>query len=267
MKAITALFGFDRVDAKLIWNFLKMHIRDKYLGSTLGSVWAIVNPLLFLGVFTFVFGYVYRIRLPGAETTLSYAIWLISGYIPWLASTEGIMAAAMSVVAAAGLVKNMAFKTEVLPISAGVTGFVPLSVGLIFLSLLLLLDGNHVSWHALFVFPVVVLQFGLVISLGFFLSAITVFVRDVGIALPNMLTIVLFATPIFYPIDMMPDIIQAVSQANPFYVISDSYRQSLVYHRIPNLLGLLYLGALALILGLLGLRAFRRVKGYFEARL
>ncbi len=267
MKRLIALVGFDRIDVKLIWNFFKMHIRDKYLGSTLGSVWAVANPLLFLAIFTFVFGYVYKIRLPGAETTLSYAIWLISGYIPWLASTEGLTSATMSVVAATGLVKNMAFKTEVLPISAGLTGLVPLVVGLLFLSLLLIVDGNRLSWHALFVFPIVILQFGLVVSLGFFLSAITVFVRDVGIALPNVIMILLFATPIFYPIDMMPGIVKTISSANPFYIISEGYRQSLIYHRTPPLLGLLYLAALSFMLGVWGLRVFRRVKGYFEARL
>lgn len=267
MNLVTALFGFDRIDMKLMWHFFQMHIRDKYLGSTLGSVWAVANPLLSMAIFTFVFGYVYKIRLPGAETTLSYAIWLISGYIPWLATSEGLMAATMSVVGATGLVKNMAFKTELLPISAGLTGILPLLVGLLFLSVLLVTDGNRVSWHALFVFPLVVLQFGLVVSLGFFLSAITVFVRDVGFALPNVITIMLFATPLFYPIDVMPRLVQVLSKANPFYIISEGYRQSLIYHHAPSMPAIMYLSGLSLLLGWSGLKVFRRMKGYFDSRL
>jgi len=262
-----AVLGFDRKDAKLMWTFFGMTIRDKYLGSRLGSLWVVANPLLMLSLFTFVFGYVFKMKLPGADTTLSYAIWLISGYGPWLATSEALMAASLSVVASAGLIKNMAFKTEVLPITAALTGLLPLGVSLGFLSVLLVVDGNMLSWHAMFGFAIVVLQFALIISLGFFMSAVTVFVRDFAFALPNILMVVLFGTPIFYPLASTPPIVQTISLGNPFYIISEGYRRTLVYHHVPDVVGLLYVAALSLILALAGLRLFRRWKGYFEARL
>jgi len=244
-----------------------MNIRDKYLGSRLGSLWAVANPLLMLALFTFVFGFVLKMRTPGAETSLSYAIWLISGYGPWIATTEGLIAASMSVVASAGLVKNMAFKTELLPVTAALTGLVPLSVCLSFLALLLVVDGNMLTWHAVFSVIIMALQFSLIIALGFMMSAITVFVRDFVIALPNVLLIVLFSTPIFYPLSMTPKFVQAISEWNPFYIISDGYRRVLIYHEVPNLVGLAYVGVLSLVLAFYGLKLFRRYKGYFEARL
>ena len=259
--------GFGGTELRLLWNFLKMDVRDKYVGSSLGSVWAVANPLLLLTIFTFVFGFVYRVRLPGAETTLSYAIWLISGYGPWLATTEAIMAATMSLVAASGLTKNMAFKAEVVPIAAALTGILPLAVSSCLLAVLLFVDGNALYWHALFVIVIAVLQFAFISALGLFLALATVFVRDLGIALPNLLTIVLFATPIFYPIESMPRVMQWVSRFNPFYIISESYRQSLIYHHAPGIFGLIYLCALAALLGVSGLKMFRRLKGYLEARL
>ena len=267
MSPVEAVLGFDRSDARLLWNFFKMNVRDKYLGSSLGSVWAIANPLLLLTIFTFVFGYVYRLRLPGVETTFSYTIWMISGYGPWLASTEAIMAATMSVTSAAGLVKNMAFKAEILPIAAALTGLLPLAVSSGLLVGLLFADGRTLSWHVFIVLVVVGLQFAFIVSVGFFLSVITVFVRDVGIALPNALTIVLFATPIFYPIESMPRIMQIVTRGNPFYIISEGYREALIYHRIPDVVGLGYVAVLSVGLGLVGLKVFRRLKGYLEARL
>lgn len=267
MRTVIGAFGFDPSDVRLLWNFFKMNLRDKYLGSSLGSAWAIANPLLLLAIFTFLFGYVYRLRLPGVETTFSYTVWMISGYGPWLASTEAIMAAAMSVVSAAGLVKNMAFKAEILPIAAGLTGLVPLGVCSFFLVVLLFADGNGLSWHALTVVLIAILQFGFIVSLGFFLSVITVFVRDLGFALPNLLMIILFATPIFYPIESMPRIMQMLTQVNPFYIITEGYRQPLIYHRIPDVLGLVYLAAVSFGLGVCGLKVFRRLKGYLEARL
>src|SRR5260370_35224213 len=81
------ILGFDRADAQRLLNFLKMGLRDRFLGSTLGLVWAIANPLLMMGIFTFVFAFVFRSRLPGAQPSLSFVIWLISGYGPWLATS------------------------------------------------------------------------------------------------------------------------------------------------------------------------------------
>jgi len=267
MKTVLTMFGFDYSDARLLFNLLKMNVRDKYLGSRLGSVWAVANPLLLLLIFTFVFTYVFRLRFPGMETKFSYTIWLVAGYGPWLATTEAIMSATMSVVSAAGLVKNMAFKTEILPIAAALTGLLPLGVCSSFLIVLLFADGNVLSWHALIVVLIAILQFAFIISLGFFLSVITVFIRDFGIALPNILMVVLFMTPIFYPLESLPRIMQIVSYANPFYIISEGYRQTLVHHQMPNMLGLLYLATISSGLGMFGLRIFRRLRGYLEASL
>ena len=261
------MLGFDRKDARMLMAFVWMNLRDRYLGSSLGSVWAIANPLLMLGIFTFVFGYVFRIKLPGAETTLSYAIWLISGYGPWIATSEAVMTSAMSLVTGAALVKNMAFKCELLPMAAALTGAVPLAVSLIFLSVLLLVDGNVPSWHAAWVLPVALIQFLFLIAVGFFLSPLVAFLKDVGYALPNILIIVLFATPIFYPLDSMPGLLRVASEFNPFYVIAESYRQPLIYHRAPSVPGLIYLLAISVGMGIIGLKVFRRLRGHLEAAL
>jgi homopolymeric O-antigen transport system permease protein len=257
---------YDIADARLLWNFFAMSVRDKYLGSALGSMWAIANPLLMLSIYTFVFGYVFRLRAPGTDTTVSHTIWLLSGYGPWLASTEALMAGALSIVNSAGLVKNMAFKTELLPVAGVLTGLIPFAVCSSFLGILLL-AGAGLSWHALLVIPLGVLQFAFLAALSLFLSAASVLVRDVAIALPNLLTIILFATPIFYPLEGMPRIVQVISYGNPFFLISDAYRDALVYHQSPSLLGLLYIAALTLLIGAPGLALFRGLKGYMEARL
>ncbi len=244
-----------------------MNIRDRYLGSSLGSIWAILNPLLMLGIYTFVFGYVFKAKIPGSSTTLGYAIWLISGYGSWIATTEAIMAATNSVVAGAGLIKNIAFKTELLPVASSLTGLVPLLVSICFMFILLVIDKNVPSWHILFLVPLLILQFLFIIGCGFFFSAINVFVRDFGIILPNLLTMLLFATPIFYPTNVIPEFLKIISAFNPFYILADAYRQSMIYHQIPSLISLVYVGVISGILNFLGMRFFHRLKGHFEAML
>lgn len=261
------MFGFDRADYRMIYNFFKINLKDKYMASTLGGVWAILNPMIMLGIFTFIFGFVYKARLPGASTTLAYVIWLISGYGPWLAISEGLLNSSNSVISNTGVVKNMAFKTEILPISSILVSIVPLAVSLCFLMLIMFFDGNLPTWQAFMVIPVIAIMYLFMFGLGFFLSAVTVFLRDVAIVLPNILMIILFVSPIFYTVESMPKPIKILSAANPFYILTEGFRQPLVYHTVSAhlLYGLLYVLLLAVMLYAVGLSRFKKVKGYFTS--
>jgi lipopolysaccharide transport system permease protein len=260
-------FGFNRHDLRLLINLFKMNVRDRYLGSSLGSFWAITNPLFMLALYTYVFGFVFKVKLPGAETTLVYVIWLISGYGPWIALNESIMSATTSVVGASGLVKNMAFKTELLPIAGTLVGLISLSVSLCFLLLLMVGSGSSITWHILFLPLVMALQFAFAAALGLWLAAIAVFVRDVVQILPTLLTAIMFMTPIFYPFTSMPIIFQTISLANPIYQIAEGYRAIIIANQIPDLVGLGYVALVSLVTFYFGLRAFRRAKGSFDSAL
>lgn len=248
-------------------NLFKMNVRDRYLGSSLGSFWAITNPLFMLALYTYVFGFVFKVRLPGAETTFAYVIWLISGYGPWIAMNEAITGGMNSVIGASGLVKNMAFKTELLPIAGTMVGVISLAVSLCFLFGLLILSGSPISWHVVFLPVVMLLQFLFAVALAMWLSAIAVFIRDLVQVLPTLLTVLMFVTPIFYSFESMPEIIQKVSLANPLYQISEGYRSILLGNRVPNLVGLGYVALLSAVIFHFGLRVFRRMKGSFDGAL
>ena len=261
------MLGFVKSDFRLAFNFFKMSLKDKYLGSALGGFWAIANPLFMLAVYTLVFGFVFKVRLPGAETTLAYVIWLISGYGPWLATVEALTASTGSVVGAAGIVKNLAFKVELIPISSAFVGLISLGVSLVFLLVLLVLTGNAPGWHVIWLPLIVAVQFFLIVALGLWFSALNVFARDFSVALPNLLTIFMFATPIFYPLESLPGFMQKISLFNPFFVIADAYRSVLINQQSPGLIGLLGVLVLSMLLFVAGLKAFRRAKGFFDAAL
>ena len=261
------LFGFSPADGRLIINLFKMSIRDRYLGSALGLVWAVLNPLLLLGMYTFIFGFVFKAKIPGAETTFAFAIWLISGMVPYLALSEALNAAASSVISGAGMVKNVVFKSEALPYAAALTAIVPFAVGMIFLFILLLVDGNYPTWHVLAIFPLMILQFAFFCGIALFLSATSVFIRDIIQALSTVIMLWMFFTPIFYTKEMLPGIIQKITFLNPLHQITQPYRDIILYHRLPDLGGLIYLAILALLLNVFGLKYFRKLKGYFEMKL
>ena len=267
MTGLLRRLGFNWQDGRLLLSFFRRSLRDRFLGSALGRVWAVANPLLLLLTFTFVFGFVFKSRLPGVEGSIGYTIWLIAGYGTWLDIVDSILSSTVSVVANTALVKNLAFKTELLPIAGGMMGLVPLSVSLVFLMVLILIQGAMPSLLWLWLFPIIGLQFLFVTGLGLFLSALNVFMRDISVVLPNLLLLLLFASPIFYPIDSLPGIVGKISQFNPFYVIAESVRQPLVYGRSPELWSLTYLIFTSVATFLIGLLCFRRVKGYFDGHL
>lgn len=260
-----SVIGFDRADFRLIINLWRMTLIDRYLGSALGVAWAIFNPLLMFALFTFVFAFVFKARLPGADSSMAYSMWLICGYGPWLANSEALTAASNSIIANSGLVKNMSFKTEVLPIASTMLGLVPLIVSIFFLLGLQITAGDGWKGSLIWLPVVIFVQFLFLSAVGVIIAAITTFVRDFGIVLPTLLMIVLFATPIFYPVEILPSLLRSLMEFNPIYIIASAYRAVIIGNQDVSLISLVLLafcsfGMLAFALGV-----FRRVKGFFPA--
>jgi len=261
------MLGFVPSDLRLLARFVTMSLKDRVLGSGLGVLWALLGPSLMLGVFTFVFGFVFKAKLPGAETSLSYVIWLISGYGPWLAINEGLTAGTGAVVGNAALVKNLSFRSELLPLAAVVAALVPLLVSVTYLAALLAVEGVAPSLPWLAVPGVLLLQVLFVGGLATLLAAINVFLRDIALALPNLLLVLLFATPIFYPIDTFPPYLRRFAAWNPFYLIAEGYRAPLLRSQWPGPTELVALAAVTAVSLGGGLFVFRRLKPLFDSRL
>jgi ABC-type polysaccharide/polyol phosphate export permease len=261
------LAGFDRRDFGMLMNLFRMALTDRFLGSALGLVWAVLAPLMLMGIFCFVFTFVFPSRLPGRNGALPFVIWLISGYAPWLGLSEGLSAATGSVVSNAGIVKNIAFKSELLPVVGAMLGLVPLVVGLGLIIPLQLVSGEGFSFWWLIMPVAVLLQLAFVSGLGLFLAALNVFVRDTALALPNVLTLLLFASPIFYPLSAYPAAAQLILMFNPFYVLAECFRAPILSGTAPALWMLVYMVAVSAALLAGGLWWFRRLKSFFDTRL
>lgn len=261
------LAGFDRRDYGMLLNLSRMALSDRFLGSALGLVWAVLSPLLLMGIFVFVFSFVFPGRLPGQQGALPFVIWLISGYAPWLGISEGLSSATSSVTGNSGIVKNIAFKSELLPVVGATLGLVPLAVGLILVMVLKSFSGSGLNWTVVVIPFVIALQLLFVSGIGLFLSALNVFVRDTALALPSVLTILLFASPIFYPLTAYPAEIRAILVFNPFYVLTECYRAPLLSGSFPPFWMLAYLTLVSAALVAGGLWWFRRLKSFFDTRL
>jgi lipopolysaccharide transport system permease protein len=214
-----------------------------------------------------VFGVIFRTRLAGNESSLAFVIWLISGYGPWLAISEALTNATHSVVGQSGIVKNMAFKTELLPFASTAVAVVPLVVSFAVLLVLLALDGRGPNAAWLIIPYVLVMQFALVTGIGLVLAASNVFLRDIGQLLPNALTLVLFLSPIFYQVSAFPEIVRPIAEWNPFYLVTAGYREPILNGTIPSFTQLAVLTMVAGGMLTVGLWYFRRLKTYFSGRI
>jgi lipopolysaccharide transport system permease protein len=261
------LAGFDRRDLKMLTNLFRMTLGDRFQGSALGLTWAVLSPVLLMAMFCFVFTYVFPGRLANQPGTLPFIVWLLSGYGPWLALSEGLSAATTSVVASAGIIKNVAFKSELVPVVGALTGLIPLTVALTIILLLLAYSGAppSLAWLVLPYSTILLIVF--VAGAGLFLGALNVFVRDTALALPNLLTLLLFASPIFYPLSAYPAALQNVLVFNPFYVLAECFRAPLLNSTLPPLWMLIYMTVVSGLTFVGGLWWFRRLKSFFDTRL
>lgn len=266
-EALFRSIPYGRQDLDYLLRFFRIMVLGKVVGSTLGVAWIIVTPLLMMALFTFVFGFVFKSRLPDADTSLAFVTWLICGYGPWLAISEGVSRATNAVTANSALIKNLPFKAELLPVAGSLVGLIPLVLALIYVSILVLVDGRLLNVSILIVPVYVLAQFTLISGLGLILGALNVFFRDVGVALPNLLIIALFSSPILYRIERFPEPVQAIMQFNPIYLIGEGYRQPIIYGSLPPTWQIATLAAISAVTILFGLFTFRRLRPYFDSRL
>ena len=203
-------------------------LKARYRGSVLGFFWSLVNPLLLLAVYGFVFGYILNPRLGDVEP---YAVFLVTGLFPWIWFSGSLLEGSGSLLANAGLIRKAAFPAEVLPavsVASHLVHFLlalPIVAGALVVGRFL---GHPVGgWGALLLPAVVLLQLPLVAGLALGLAALTAHFKDVRDILSNLLTLLFFSTPIIYPLEAVPEWMRSAVRANPLTPFTLAYQDVL----------------------------------------
>jgi len=243
--------------------FVRRDIRGRYVTSVMGFSWAIIQPVTLLLLYTFVFSYVLRIRLGGSGTTASFALYLFCGMLPWLAFAEGVTRSASVIVEQTPLIKKVVFPSEILPAYVVISGLVMECVGLGILLTAVGLFYRGLGWPVLLLPGIIVLQFLFTMGLAWLLASVNVFLRDVGQLLGLGMTLWMFLTPIFYPAEMIPGPFRWLLGLNPMYYVVQAYRDLVLEQRLPILMNVATLTAMAVLTFVLGYWFFRRSKHAF----
>lgn len=258
-QALRELWTFREV----VWAFTERTVRLKYKQAALGIAWSVLQPLSFLVVFTIIFG---RLGSVTAGTT-SYPAFALSTLVCWFFLQSAVSLGADSLVRDAALVRKVYFPREAPILGAVFSAALDFAVGV---GLLLVLGpwlGTTVSWTILLVVPLWLVLAVLAAGTAMGLGALNVYYRDFRYALPLMLQLWMFASPVAYPLSSVPQEWKtAYLIVNPAAGLLDSFRRILAEGRLPDGTVLAISVAGTITIGILGFLLFKRMEpGFADA--
>ncbi len=236
-------------------------LRARFAGSGLGLLWAFANPVLWMLLYTAVFSFV--LRVPVEAGYASFPEFLMAGLLPWMAIQEGVSRSASVLVDNAAMVKKTVFPVETLVLSVVVAAAVNELIALsVFGAYVGLLGHLRAGWLALLV-PALLLQVLLTFGLGCIAATLTTILRDTSHAVSIVLTVGFYATPIVYPISLVPTRFRPWIEANPVSHLIDLYRRAFTLHAAPEAASLVYLTVVSLVVAAVGVAVFARARPHF----
>lgn len=248
----------------LLYAMSQRELMDRFAGSGLGAVWAVMAPILVIVANIFAYAFIFRIRLNATDTGLSYAAFVLAAMVPWSAISDTLGRATPCVVNSSNLVKQIVFPCEIIPLKIVAASIPTLGVGLTLVIALNAASGNGSIFGALFLGPAAITIFLVMTSgLAFALSAIGVFVRDVKEVVGVFLSIGIFLHPIFYPPESTPAWLLAVFHASPLSYVLWCFRDAFFYGRITDPVAWIVAIALSVLFFVMGWRLFRGLRPSF----
>ena len=242
----------------------RREIRSRFIGSSAGWLWLVVNPILLLGVYSVVFGVVFNARAPSG-LDMPFVAWLAIALWPWLGFSEGILRASESMPQHAGLISKVPMRREMLTISSATASFLLQLVGYVVVLVVMALLGVQLTLagfaNALLVLAVLLLLSN---ALGLIAATLRVFFADIQQVLPTLMMLWFFLTPILYSPEYLPEELQLLVVANPLAGLMTDLRAALLEGQaLPGAATLVML-FVSVVLYLLGLAFFRRMAPFFE---
>jgi len=236
--SIFELFASQWRNRQLIIQLTKRDVVGRYRGSIMGLAWSFFNPLLMLTVYTFVFSVVFESRWGTVgENKINFAIILFAGLIVYGLFAECINRAPSLILSNPNYVKKVVFPLEILPCVAIGSALFHSGISLIVLLGAQLLMNQRLPWTVV-VFPIILLPL-LFATTGFawLLSALGVYVRDIVQTTSILTTVLMFLSPLFYPVSALPKKYQLWLHLNPLTFMIEESRNVLIFGKTPDWTG------------------------------
>jgi lipopolysaccharide transport system permease protein len=245
--------------ADLIYFLARRDVAVRYKQTAVGAVWAVLQPLLLAGIFSVFLGQLTDV--PSGSTP--YALFALAGMVMWLFIANAIARCSESTIASADLISKVYFPRMAVPISAVMAPVVDFVAASLVLIVILIAAGETPTVRILLVPAVFAVAVLVTVGVGLWLSATVVRYRDVSLVVPFLIQVLLFVTPILYPLSLVPDSYHALYSLNPLVGVLEAFRWAVLPDAdAPGLSILISLGTGALLL-VTGLFYFTRAQARF----
>ncbi len=239
---------------QLIAQLTRRELESRYKGSFIGIGWSLIQPLLMLCVYTFVFSVIFQSRwgMHANETRADFALALFVGLITFGVFSEVVNAAPTLIINSVNYVKKVVFPLEILVVVRLFSTLINALFALLVLLCGILIVNQALLWTVLLLPLVWLPMILLTLGCGYFLASFGVFVRDLSAAVSILTTMLFFLTPIFYPLHAVPEKFRFFSQINPLALFVEDARGVMLWGTLPNwpvFLAILVISTLVCIFG------------------
>jgi lipopolysaccharide transport system permease protein len=256
--------GIARLGLSELWRyrdlayfFVWRDIKVRYKQTMFGAAWAIIQPLVLMVVFTFVFGTVLNVETPpGVPKPLFY----YAGLVPWTLFSAAFTGASTSLTGNSSLVSKIYFPRVILPIAAMGSSLLDFVIALSFVFVMMIGYGIGASWHVAWLPLFTLMALLTALTIGLLISALNARYRDVSYAIPYLLQVLLFVTPLMYSSTQIPESVRHLYLLNPMAVVVEGFRWALIDAAPPPGPMTLVSAAIMLLLLVAGLYYFRNAE-------
>lgn len=243
----------------VLWMLMVRDVKVQYRHAALGLAWAVLKPGLLMVILTVVFSHFARFPSEG----FPYSIWVLAALVPWTFFSAALTTGAASLVAHPNLVTKIRFPREILPLAANGSAVLDLGIGMVLLGGLLALYGVPITLYALYAVPLLLILMLWTAAASLLLAAVNVFYRDVRVVTPLLIQVLLFASPVLYPLSVVPEQWRALYALNPMVGIIDGLRRALLAGQSPDPLSFGTALAVSCALAAVAYAYFKRVEPEF----
>lgn len=242
----------------MIDGLVRRELRGRYKGSILGFLWTYINPLIQVVIYSAVFSVVFKVRIE------KFYLYLIIGMMPWTFFTTSVQGGAVCIRAQSEMIKKIYFPREVIPIAHVTSAFINMLFSFIIVFLAVLVSGFGMRLEAMIYLPLIMLEeYLFALGIAFIVSAVTVYFRDMEQIIGLLMMAWIYATPIMYTIDYVPEKYRFLSLLNPMTSIVEIYHQILYYRMIPSAGYLVRAGISVVIVFIAGVFVFEKLNRNF----
>jgi len=248
----------------LIWQMTKREVIGRYRGSVLGVFWSFLTPLCMLAIYSFVFGFVMKVRWRAeSQSQIESSLILFAGLVIYGLFAECVTRAPGLIVSNANYVKKVIFPLEIFPWVIMGAALFHVLMSLFVVIIFTISVYGALPWTAL-TLPVIIFPFVLlIVGICWFLSSFGVFLRDITQTVGLITTSLLFLSPILYPTSAVPSSVQFVLLMNPLTFVVEQARGALLWGQVPHWVGVWYYFIGSVVVAWLGLWWFQKTRRGF----